>query len=132
MLANLFAPPAMKISAGLIAGLLIALAFVTWRADNLSGRLERSQAALVTEKAGHALTRASVDTLEAEVNRCMADARERDEAARVAQEEATRLAETNDRLARTTQQAVDRLRELAEVDGGCIVDSEIRELAEGL
>ena len=69
MFGNLFAPLAMKISGGLIAFLLVALALVMWRADAISEDRERLRNSLATETANHAVTRASVANLKGVLER---------------------------------------------------------------
>jgi len=61
------------------AGLALALAFVMWRADSLSERLERAKGALVAEQTAHGLTRASLALLEQRHAAIVADGRARDE-----------------------------------------------------
>lgn len=81
MLGNLFAPLAMKVSGGIIAALLIALAIVMWRADAISADREKLRNALAMEAASHAVTRQSVATLEGALARFVGAGR----AARAAQ-----------------------------------------------
>jgi hypothetical protein len=67
---------------GVIIALCLALAFVCWRADTFSDRLERSRNELAAEKAGHAVTRASLDKLEVRLAMFIAEGQERQESAR--------------------------------------------------
>jgi len=71
------------IRGAIAAGLALALAFVMWRADSLSERLERAKGATVAEQTRHAITRASLALLEQRHAAIVADGRARDE--RVAQ-----------------------------------------------
>jgi hypothetical protein len=67
MLSNLFGPLAMKLAAGL---LLLALVFggvQTWRLSSAKEALEDQRNALATERATHAVTRVSLETLESEL-----------------------------------------------------------------
>src|SRR5690606_16208030 len=66
---------------GVIIALCLALAFVCWRADTFSDRLERSRNELAAEKAGHAVTRASLDKLEVRLATFIAEGEERKSAA---------------------------------------------------
>lgn len=67
MIGKLFAPLAMKVSGGVIAGLLVALALVMWRADAISADRDdmRDRAALA--EANHAVTTASLTSLQSEL-----------------------------------------------------------------
>jgi predicted negative regulator of RcsB-dependent stress response len=69
MFANFFASTAIKVATGIVGALLLALALMAWRADTISDQRETARDDLATEKAQHAVTRASVDTLEAELAR---------------------------------------------------------------
>lgn len=100
--------------------------------DRMREKVTEAQAATDAAERRHAVTRASVGTLQAEVGKCMADARERDEAYQAVQDRAAQANAANDRLARNSQATIARLRELAEAPGECAVDPAIRELAEGL
>lgn len=52
-----------------IIGMAIALGIVMWRADVISGKLEDKRNELAAERAGHAITRQSVATLEQSLSR---------------------------------------------------------------
>ena len=60
----MFQSLAAKITAGIVCALAIALAFVIWRADGLSDSLEAKRNELASERAAHAITRGSVETLQ--------------------------------------------------------------------
>lgn len=64
MINQFFAPLLNKIFVGVIAALLLALAFTAWRADSLSEQRDEAEAATITEKALHGVTRASLASLE--------------------------------------------------------------------
>ena len=86
MLANLFAPLAMKIGGGIIAALVLALGLTMWRADSISGQRDAMQQALANERAGHAVTIASLDALQAELQEMVDDGTLREERLQEAQE----------------------------------------------
>ena len=64
MLANLFAPLAMKISAGIIAALLLALGLLWWQNGRLGDKLGAAVQLAANEAAAHAVTKASLANLE--------------------------------------------------------------------
>jgi Flp pilus assembly protein TadG len=72
---------AIGIRGGIAIMLAIALAFVMWRADALSGKLEASQQHLANEKAAHAVTTASLALLEEKLATYIKDGERRSEAA---------------------------------------------------
>lgn len=101
MLAQLFAGTAMKAAAAIIAALLLALAFVAWRADVHHDRAERMATALATEKAAHAVTRASLDQLEQSMAGYIADGERRTrEAQKALVEQVRRSKALGDQIAR--------------------------------
>lgn len=135
MIGKFFAPLAMKIGAGIILALLLALGVTMWRADSLSEQRDAALVALGAERAGHTATRASVAVLEAEMARVMQAARQRETALHEAERQAARDQAANDRAARSTQATIDRLRAIAARPSevvNCEVDLELRSLAEGL
>lgn len=67
MLKSLFAPLAMKISGGIIAGLLVALALTLWRVDSLSEQRDEARAKVVSEQTRHIVTRSSLTLLTAKL-----------------------------------------------------------------
>ncbi len=86
---------------GVIIALCLALAFVCWRADTFSDRLERSRNELAAEKAGHAVTRASLDKLELRLAAYIAEGEARQEAAQKAlREQRERSAALDSQIAR--------------------------------
>lgn len=78
MLGKLFAPLAMKLAGGLIGALLASLALVIWRADAISGERDDMRDRYALSEARHAVTAASLTSLQSEL------------AAMVAEGEATR------------------------------------------
>ena len=67
MFTNLFAPLAMRISAAIIAALVLALGITIWRADTISADREALRNDLAVSNARHAVTTASLNTLQAEL-----------------------------------------------------------------
>lgn len=101
---------------------------------SLRGKLEDSRNDLAAERAGHALTRGSVETLEGQIRFMMQRAREREADYNARQDLAADLGNQNERLARETDRTIRRLEQLAtgEGDGRCLVSTELQILAEGL
>lgn len=93
MIGNLFAPLAMKIAGGLIAALLAALALVIWRADAISDDREALRNTLSAERATHAVTRRSLDVLQAELEQLVKDGQLRAERLAEARQEARKETE---------------------------------------
>lgn len=73
MLGNLFAPLAMKVAGGLLALALVFAGIQTWRLSGAKADLEDKRNELATERAQHAVTRQSVDTLSNEMKRLVAE-----------------------------------------------------------
>ena len=73
MLKNLFAPLAMKVAAGIILALIVALGIALWRADAISDERERLRNSLAASEAQHAVTVASLDALSAEMEKMVRD-----------------------------------------------------------
>lgn len=63
-----FKTQALKLLGGASAALLIALGIVMWRADSLSNQRDDERAARVAEIAAHAITRASLASLQTKLN----------------------------------------------------------------
>lgn len=86
MLAKFFAPLSVKIGAGIIALLLVALGIVMWRADAISGQRDKAIQRAANEAAAHAVTKASLAKLEQRLAAFIAAGERRTEAARKAVE----------------------------------------------
>lgn len=69
MLSNIFAPLAVKVSAGIIALLVIALVVVTARADAISSEREVLRNRLANAEARHAVTKASLEQMTNDLSR---------------------------------------------------------------
>lgn len=104
MLSNLFAPLAMKVAAGIGGAMLLAIAVLWFRADSLSEQRDRAQGLYVTERAKHAVTRASLgvlaDKLEGFVKEGELRAERRDKALADVREETAELRSQADKLER--------------------------------
>lgn len=90
MLAKLFAPLSMKVAAGIILALLIALATATIRANRAEAGQDRLRDRLATSEAQHAMTLASLDALVAEMEKLASDGELREATVRAALIEARR------------------------------------------
>lgn len=125
MISNLFAPLAMKVAGAIIAALLIALALVTWRADQISDDRERLRGTLASEEARHEITRTSLATLEDELTAMVRDGQLR----------ASRLEQARQEQAAATEalrEQADRIRAEAAADGDpCVTPRAVRD-ARGL
>lgn len=110
----------------------IALGIVAWRADAISGQRDHYRDAYSMEQARHAVTRQSVDTLEAVIADLNEQAEKRAEAYAEAQEMAQEREKELAAARRSSDATIARLRELAEREGECAVPDDLRELAEGL
>ena len=64
---KLFAPLAMKVAGGIVAALVLALVFVTIRADSISADRERLRTELAQSNARHSITRLSLQQLQDEM-----------------------------------------------------------------
>jgi cell division protein FtsB len=73
MLGNLFAPLAMKVTGGIAALLLVLLGIQTWRLSSAQDALEDKRNELAASEAQHAVTRASLATLEGELAKMVRD-----------------------------------------------------------
>lgn len=81
MFGNLFAPLAMKVAGGIVGALLIVIGLMWWNTAAISADRERLRNVLAAEKANHAVTRNSVDTLKASLAKMIGEGK----AARIAQ-----------------------------------------------
>ena len=110
MFGNLFSSLAMKISGGAILALAVALAVTMWRADSISKDRDNLRDLVATERANHAVTRASLDTLANELEGMVIDGELRAERlaeALVAQERETRTLRAEAALIAADGPAVD-------------------------
>lgn len=118
---------------GFIAiGLGLALAIVMWRADVLSGKLDDARQTIANERAAHAITRASVETLTSTIETLNAEANARAEAFEKSRTEARREAEALERAAVRSDAQIASLRALAANGGQCEVPGELEGLLDGL
>jgi hypothetical protein len=119
---------------GVIIALCLALAFVCWRADTFSDRLERSRNELATCEAQHAVTRQSVDTLDAVITDLNNRALARAEAYAQGIEEAEKRSAELAKLSAESDRRIAELRAAAreQVNGDCPVPPALRDLAAGL
>ena len=101
MIANLFAPIAMKISAGIIAAMLLALGLLWWQNGRLEAQRDKAVQAAANCTAAHAVTKASLDNLALREAGYIADGERRAKAAREAlQAQEARSAALGDQIAR--------------------------------
>jgi ABC-type molybdate transport system substrate-binding protein len=125
---------AAKIAAGAALSALIALAVVwmLYKAETRSH--DRTRASLATEQARHAVTRQSVDTLDAVIEDLNERALARAEAYAAAQGVAAKRSAELAELSRESDKRIAALRQAAreQYNGDCPVPDAIRELAEGL
>ena len=115
---------AIGIKGGIIIALLIALGIVVWRADGLSEQREALRNTLATERAQHAVTRTSLDTLQRELERMVKDGEIR----------AQRLSEAREAQAKRTaglREEAARIRAEGGSEGACETPDAVRE-ARGL
>ena len=123
MLSNLFAGPIARVMACIIAVLLLVIGILWWRTDALVEERDTARKALATSEAMHAVTRASLDTLEQE----MADAVYRGELRQERLEDArAEIADQTDDLRRQAE----RIRRAGGEDA-CVTPSTVLE-ARGL
>lgn len=73
MLTKLFAPLWAKIIAGVGLALIVAVGVQTWRLSASETRVERLRDEYAVERANHAVTRASLNTLATELERMVKD-----------------------------------------------------------
>ena len=115
---------AIGIKGGIIIALLIALGIVVWRADGLSEQREALRNTLATERAQHAVTRTSLDTLQRELERMVKDGELRAQRLSEAREaQAKRTADLREEAARIRAEGGDA--------GACETPDAVRE-ARGL
>lgn len=120
---------------GFIAiGLAIALGVVMWRADAISEDRERIRNALATEKANHAVTRQSVQTLADKIAELNREANARADAFEAAKRAAAAETERLRELAEGSDARIARLREMAErpATAGCEAPADLLSELEGL
>ena len=84
MLSSLFAPVAIKVSAGIVAVLVLLVAILGIQLDAADDRAARFAAKAATSEDRHAVTRASLRTLEGEMARLVADGAAREHRVRTA------------------------------------------------
>lgn len=132
MITNFLAPLTHKLFVGALGVALVAIGILWWSNNAKADRIEGLQKDLAGEEARHAVTRQSVDALEAVI----ADLNEQAEQRAAAFAEAQQLAEKREsELAaarRSSDAAIARLRTLSQRAGQCAVPDDLRELAEGL
>lgn len=137
---ELWAAAGLFIAAGLLLLLLVQTVrlegFNMWpiKTEGWIAKAERFEAEAKSCEARHAVTRASVDRLEAEMASLMEAAREREAAFTKAKEQAEADRQRLEREKRTSDARIARLRELAArpSDGRCEVDGELLRELEGL
>lgn len=123
MLTNIFAGLIARVMAGIIAVLLLAIGILWCRTDALANQRDTARKALATSEAMHAVTRASLDTLEQE----MADAVYRGELRQERLEDArAEIADQTDDLRRQAE----RIR-IEGAEDACVTPSSVLE-ARGL
>lgn len=132
MFGNFFASTLNKVLSGVIVLLALFAGVQTWRLSSAQSALEDKRNELATCEARHAVTRASVGTLEAEIADLNEQAEQRAEAYAEAQELAKEREKELAAARRSSDATIARLRELAGHGGKCAVPDELRELAEGL
>ena len=131
---NPFTALTSKIFGGLAIVLLIAVAVQTVRLSSAQEALETKRNELAAEQARHAVTRQSVDTLDAVIadlnERSLARAEAYAEGQAVAAKRAADLAESRQQ----SEKQIAELRKAAreQVNGDCPVPDDIRALAESL
>lgn len=132
MIGTFFASTLNKVFAGVTVALLLFAGIQTWRLSNAKGDLEDKRNELATCEARHAVTRQSVETLEAEIADLNEQAEQRAEAFAEAQELAKEREKELERARAGSDAVIKRLRALAAREGQCAVPDDLRELAEGL
>lgn len=131
---NPFSALTSKIFGGLALVLLLAVIVQTVRLGDANEALEDKRNELATCEAQHAVTRQSVDTLDAVIEDLNERALARGEAYEAAKAEATRNEAKLEVLAEESDRRISELRKLAreQVNGDCPTPPELRALAEGL
>ena len=79
MFGQFFAPLWVKIGAGILAALAIALAVQSWRLGAANERVEKARNVLAAERAQHIVTRQSLETLTYEMARLVQEGEARAE-----------------------------------------------------